>query len=240
MVRDAIPAAGSRRTRTTVNVVKGAQGTESGVSSTATSVGEFITKYRPFILLGAGALVVAIVYQIYSRRMSKKKDEEQIQAGLRSINTLGAGAQGTQTSGGRAPLSVDPAVIEVLQQQVLDYQAHVEQLEYALNQRDHQLREIQQMHQQAPVSGGGGEGAANNVIHPAANGNYAGLHGQMDPASAGNGAPLPVQLQQPMPTRDASSWSPNSQQTMGAFSNDTAIELMGQSSTGGGGQFTPL
>lgn len=261
VVRDAVPPVGGRRTRTPP-VGTGAVGAGTGTSGAGATIGDFVTKYRPYLLIGAGAIVVAIVYQVYSRRMSKRKEDEQIQTGLRSIDALGANAAGTAGAtgqGGRAPLSVDPAVIEVLQQQVLDYQAQVEQLEQALNIREQQIREIQQLQQNHAGNtlqsgpGTGGTGGVGGVIHPAANGNYAGLHGQMNPNA--NFAPLPVQLEQPMPTRDTSVWAPNTpagaignQQTMGAFSNegggnqDLGVMSMGQGGGSGGpsGQFTPL
>lgn len=195
---------------------------------------DFFNKYRTYVLVGAGALVVAIVYQVYSKRMSKKKDEEQIQNGLRAL--------GGAVGGPRAPLQVDPQVIEVLQQQVLDYQAQVDQLEYALNQRELQLEQIRQQ-QQAPNGAGG-------IMHPAASGNFAGLHGQVDPNSGG--APLPLQMHQPMATRDPSlaggGAQQQQQQTMGAFSLDPGLEggasaiSLSQGSGGGAGgsQFTPL
>jgi hypothetical protein len=98
-------------------------GNTSAPAGAGGGVAEFLKTYRPWIFLGAGALVVAIVYQIYSRRINIKKDETQIERGLNAIESLGGHA-----SGARAPLQVDPAVIEVLQQQVLDYQAQVDQL----------------------------------------------------------------------------------------------------------------
>jgi hypothetical protein len=114
--------------------------------------------------------------------------------------------------------------------------------EYALSQRDLQIEQMRQGHLGGPMGPGGKSG----VVHPAANGNYAGLHGQMDPTSSGF-TPLPVQMQQPVPTRDT-------QQTMSAFSSEPGLDSrMGAgdsdsrgiqiNQTGGAGgtsQFTPL
>jgi len=204
----------------------------------------FLKKYQGYLILGAGALVVALTYKIYSSRMSKKKDEEQIQNGLRALS---GGAEASE----RAPLQVDPSVIEILQQQVLDYQSQVEQLEYALSQRDLQLEQIRT------------SGAA--VSHPSAQNKFAGLHGQVDPNS--HTPPLPMQMQQPIPTRDPSnpaaglpggpsdglpsyvtpgpSAGPGGQVGMGAFSTDPGMGQSGQggislSQSSGGSQFTPL
>jgi len=135
-------------------------------------------RYKMHLLAGAGVLTVGLIYYFYKQRMSAQKEPAQVDAGLRSLST---GASASQPSSGRAPLQVDPAVIEALQQQVFEYQSHVENLENALNQRELQLAQIQatqsappsthqQQSQVPPQMDLPGQGGANQ---------FSGLHGQI-------------------------------------------------------------
>jgi len=116
---------------------------------------------------------------------------------------------------------------------------------------------LEQIRQGVSSPGPGGP-SSSPIVHPAANGNFAGLHGQVDPNATFS--PLPVQMQQPQATRDPNLvqqvQQSQQQQTMGAFSTDPGFDAMGSqggggagpiqlSQTGAGGiggasQFTPL
>ena len=124
---------------------------------------------------------------------------------------------------GRPLLTVDPSVIEVLQQQVNTYQTQVAELENAINQKDLQMEQIaqhmqqqqliraQQQLQQGPGGGagvgmGGGQGgygpetgfAPLTPGSPIAAQQQGGFPGQMPPHQVGGG------LMPPMATREPS------------------------------------
>ncbi len=94
-----------------------------------------IKPYKTYIVLGVAMLAVIIAYQLYSRRASQKKEPSQIETGLKNI-------QGAIAQEERPKIEVDPQVIEVLQNQVLAYQAQVQEMDAALAQATQLLRQF--------------------------------------------------------------------------------------------------
>lgn len=216
-----------------------------------------VKQYRVPILIGSGLVVLALVYRMYSDRMNKQKTGDQVARGL---DALGASASGT----GRAPLQVDPSVIEVLQQQVLDYQAQVEQLEEAVGQRDLKMAQMAAAaqpigqypggmgsfpppHMRDPALGAFPGDAPQNqsqVGQPGPGGMGMGGMGQLpsyQPGPGGMGA-------MPGPGGPAGMGGPVGSAQMGAFSSDPGFASSGNGGGqlgniqlgqgGGGGQFT--
>ena len=137
---------------------------DGGAAKDGGIMGLLTGKYKPYILIGATAVAALIIWQIYTKLSTRKKDDEQVQKGLRALGGAQASGGGLSPDG-RPALTVDPSVIEVLQQQVNTYQNQVAELENAISQKDMQMEQIAQhlqqqqlirAQQQLQQSGGGG------------------------------------------------------------------------------------
>jgi hypothetical protein len=184
-----------------------------------------IKPYKTYIVLGVALLAVVIAYQLYSRRASQKKDEAQIDTGLKNIQGAIAHEQNAEQ---RPKVEVDPQVIEVLQGQVLAYQAQVQEMDAALAQATQLLRQFGY----GPSSQGSGPG-------PQGQGQMGGIDPQMAAAmqqqhqQQGGGMP-PVGGGHP--TRGGPS---EQQPSMGAFAGqgEPMPALQGMSSQMGGMEY---
>lgn len=164
---------------------RGGEGASEGrFSDIMTKIG----KYKVYILIGLGGLTLIIAYQIISKRLNKKQDESLLQKGLAKLN----GTQGSQSgqgghvgaqAGERPKLSVDPSVIETLQNQVLSYKSQVEELTNAVQHKDAQLDQIaqhlqqQQQQQQQSMTPDSGFAPLAPIGASAGPDQFAGLHG---------------------------------------------------------------
>lgn len=196
-------------------------------ASTSGSLSETIQKYKYFILAGAGVLVLAIAYHLYSKKNSQGKDESVTEKGMSAISEAN-----------RPSLQVDPAVLDQLQQQVMQYRDHINMLQNEVMKRDQQLDMVRQQTQQlGPESGfttmAGQLGMGASALPPGSLGQFSGLHGQLPPyVPPGGGGQINMGLGQPLPTRE-----PMSQ--MGGQMNPATHPLLGNFPTmfpGQGGQ----
>lgn len=180
------------------SVVREGRNDRVAPASSATGSGGLagmLKPYKTYIILGVAMLAVAIAYQLYSRRASQKKTEEQVAAGLSAIEQ--------QQGSGRPPLQVDPQVIEVLQNQVHSYQEQVAELEEALSRSNQQMRQLlasRAAPQMDPVAAQ--MMATRTQDTQQAPPEYSGLHGQIPPQFPSGPAGMmggSVQMGQGMP-----------------------------------------
>jgi hypothetical protein len=182
------------------------------------SIMDMLQKYKLYLLAGAGLLVVGIAYHLYSKRSSQSKDDSVTEKGVGAIS----GAEASE----KPTLQIEPAVLDQLQQQVMQYRDHIGILQNEIINRDRQLDMIrQQQGQLGPESGfttmAAQMGMGASALPPGALGQFSGLHGQLPayaPPMAG-GSMQSMGIGQPMPTREPMSQmnNPTSHPLLGNF-----------------------